>query len=359
MQLSNNLSLTSPIMRQARDRSAILGNKPKTVANFARNYYRANGVTTTFADMFTFTRPSSATYFDASGNLQTAASGVARTAAHVWDGSAWVNKGLLIESEARTNLLLNSGTLSTQSVTVTAATHTLHFSGTGTITLSGASTAGPLVGIGTGNQNRVSLTFTPTAGTLTLTVSGTITNAQLEPGATPSSYIPTAGAQATRAAETLQIPAAKMSYDAAAMWFTMKGLVTYADNNIDPEVTFLDWLALPGNFIRHYINTTGANTGFLLMSQDYAGTFDSSNTNITYFSPSTNVPFSISGRHGATFVQGAVNGAALTQDSTPAALPDLSTYTLKLAQKFNGYLTEFRQGIGDIGSEGIIAGSAA
>lgn len=81
---------------------------------------------------------------------------------------------------ATTNLLLNAGTssgLSTQSVAVTAVEHTLSFFGTGTVTLSGASTAGPLVG--TGANDRVSLVFTPAAGSLTLTVSGSVTFAGL------------------------------------------------------------------------------------------------------------------------------------------------------------------------------------
>ena len=118
--------------------------------------------------------------------------------------------GLLVEEE-RTNLLLNSGTLSTQSATVTAVAHTLSFTGTGTITLTGTSTAGPLVGTGTGEANRVSLTFTPTAGSLTLTVSGTVTNAQLEAGASRTSYIATAGATATRAADVASITGANFS----------------------------------------------------------------------------------------------------------------------------------------------------
>jgi len=107
--------------------------------------------------------------------------------------------GLLIE-EARTNLLLNSQTLSTQNITTTAQAYTLSFYGTGTVTLSGTSTAGPLVGTGV-FPNRVSLTFTPTAGTLTLTVSGTVSDAQLEAGGFRTSYIFTAGASVTRSAD--------------------------------------------------------------------------------------------------------------------------------------------------------------
>jgi len=76
------------------------------------------------------------------------------------------------------NLLAGTDALATQTVAVTAVEHVLSFWGTGTVTLSGTSTAGPLVG--TGANDRVSLTFTPTAGNLTLTVSGTVTNAQLE-----------------------------------------------------------------------------------------------------------------------------------------------------------------------------------
>ena len=86
----------------------------------------------------------------------------------------------------RRNLLLATDTLATQSLTVTAAAHTLAFTGTGTVTLSGASTAGPLVGTGAGN--RVTLTFTPTAASLTLTVSGSVTLAQLELGSSATNY---------------------------------------------------------------------------------------------------------------------------------------------------------------------------
>ena len=78
---------------------------------------------------------------------------------------------------ARYNLLNNTDVLSTQSITVRNVKHILSFSGTGSVALSGAFT-GTLAG--TGANNRVYLEFTPTAGSLTLTVSGSVEKAQLE-----------------------------------------------------------------------------------------------------------------------------------------------------------------------------------
>lgn len=76
----------------------------------------------------------------------------------------------------RRNLLTSTATLATQTKTVTAVSHTLYIKGTGSVTLSGAAT-GTLNG--TGASDRVSLVFTPSAGSLTLTVSGTVTEGHL------------------------------------------------------------------------------------------------------------------------------------------------------------------------------------
>lgn len=78
---------------------------------------------------------------------------------------------------ARYNVLNNTETLATQSVTTRAAKYILSFWGTGSVALSGTYT-GTLVS--TGADNRVYVEFTATAGTLTLTVTGSVLKAQLE-----------------------------------------------------------------------------------------------------------------------------------------------------------------------------------
>ena len=177
--------------------------------------------TKTLDSRVTFTRASSGTYVGSDGLIKTATTNEARFDHNPTTGESL---GLLVE-EARTNLLLNSATLSTQSVTVAAAANTLSFYGTGTVTLTGVSTAGPLVG--TGANNRVSLTFTPTVGVLVVTVSGSVTNAQLEAGAFATSYIPTTSATVTRAADVASITGTNFS-----SWYNQSEGTVFSDSNI-------------------------------------------------------------------------------------------------------------------------------
>jgi hypothetical protein len=79
---------------------------------------------------------------------------------------------------------------------VSAISYTLSFYGSGSIVLTGAYSATL-----TGGSSRSTLTFTPSAGTLTCTVSGSVTYAQLESGNFATSWIPTAGASVTRNAD--------------------------------------------------------------------------------------------------------------------------------------------------------------
>lgn len=143
------------------------------------------------------TRSSIGTYFDSAGVMQTAAINQVR---ENYDPITKEFLGILIESSA-TNILLNSSSLSTQSVTTSATEYTLSFYGTGQIVLSGTASA-TIVGTGA-YPVRTKYTFMATAGSLTLTVTGTVQKAQLEVGSKETSWISTNGSTATRAADVI------------------------------------------------------------------------------------------------------------------------------------------------------------
>jgi hypothetical protein len=145
------------------------------------------------------------------------------------------------------NLLLNSATLSTQSVTVAPINYILSFKGTGTITKSGTAT-GNLVG--TGASTRVYEKFTPTAGSLTLTVSGTVTEAQLEAvtyQTVPRDYNATTSAAyygprfdynpSTLAARGLRIEEARTNLCLRSEEFSTSPWTDYGTNTVTSDAT--------------------------------------------------------------------------------------------------------------------------
>jgi hypothetical protein len=85
--------------------------EPALVFDFKGNYFRKIATASTFAASITHTRASSATMVNASGTLVTVGNNVPRIGHHIYNGSAWVNEGILHESEARTNLMTSSGDL--------------------------------------------------------------------------------------------------------------------------------------------------------------------------------------------------------------------------------------------------------
>lgn len=145
----------------------------------------------------TFTRAGTAWYWDYAGTLQSAGTNVLR---FHWDKNGGSYLGVLIEGAA-TNILLNNATLSTQTRTVSnSTTYTLSFYGTGTVTLSGAASGATT---GTAANVRTTRTFATSSTSLTLTVSGSVTYAQLETGGIATSVIITAGAAVTRPADVV------------------------------------------------------------------------------------------------------------------------------------------------------------
>lgn len=233
----------------------------------------------TFADLISFTRSTTSTRFDSAGSMQVVA---INEPAIDYNPATLECLGLSLW-DPRTNVFLNSlidGTsLSTQSVTVTAAPWTISFYGTGTITLTGASTAGPIVG--SGATTLTQLTFTPSAGSLTCTVSGAVKWANCELGVGASPFIPTAGSQVTRTAESAIVSGANFatffnapegSFVVEAETFAPKAQTTLrwddgTDNNRgmirgSGSDTRLDYTVLSGGSVQSDIpKTTGITAG--------------------------------------------------------------------------------------------------
>lgn len=123
--------------------------------------------------------------------------------------------GFLNEEESE-NLLLNSETLSTQTVSVTNQDYTLSFYGSGKIVLSGAHVAA--LNSAGAYPARTTLAFKPSDGNLSLTVTGQCRYAQLEPKSYATSWIPTGNSAAVRGGET-----ARIIDDNFTSWYNQSG----------------------------------------------------------------------------------------------------------------------------------------
>jgi hypothetical protein len=66
------------------------------------------------------------------------------------------------------------------------------------------------------------------------------------------------------------------------------------------------------------------------------------------YSPGVNVPFNIASYHGSTFINGAVGGTALTANTNPTALPDLSSTDLSVGYDFMGNIEQVSIWVGGI-----------
>ena len=444
--LTISLSLKSSLRSSTRgDSYGLLDFNPNLVFDFKNSYYRKGGAATTFSSAITHTRASSATMVNSSGTLVTVGNNVPRTGHHIYNGSTWVNEGILHESEARTNLVTYSEDLSNGAWTkVTGATigtpvtrkgislgliESNGVSNFGNVTQSmgsvangayatfscfieaGTSTETAIrIAEGTGGTNRFTVPITWTAGVPTLQADSTfgltfvsasvqdygdglyrvhiatLNNTggaltldakyyvqwddtaaavntyaggfQAETASTPSSYIPTAGATATRAADLLTVPAANLPYNSTNMSIQIDGKITYADSGSTNTALPWRWRADNSNIIYNRVSTSGSRTGqpqFLQGSTSSGADSVVGGNNV--YSAGTDVPFNLAGRYGSTFLNGAHEGTLLTADTTPTSLPALSSTNLELGQLFMGTIGQFRMWDEDITDAGITEAS--
>ena len=217
----------------------------------------AEGESQIGAGLLTFARASVANQFNAAGALVSVDVDTPRYDFHPVTHEP---RGLLIEAEA-TNLFLNSATGATQTVSVAAVPHTISFYGTGTITLSGVH-AHAVVGAGA-FPARQSYTFTPTAGDLVCTVTGTVQKVQLETGVFASSWITTTGASDTRAADVVVIE----GDDFNALGLTAPqwaAVLDYEKPSSDPLLAGESLFMITDSLDEKYYALFGNNNGLLI-----------------------------------------------------------------------------------------------
>lgn len=287
----------------------------------------------------TFSRASVASYINSAGQMTLSSSGQPR---FDHDPVTLARKGLLIES-ARTNLLLNStidgANLATQSVSVTAQAYALTFYGTGSITLSGAHVA---VVNGSGAfPTRTQLLLTPSAGTLTLTIAGTVQYAQLEAGAFATSYIPTSGLSVQRLAESYS-----MTGTAFSDWYnptegTMHSTCIFTNDLAisKPVISISDNSA--NEIISHGLNPSTATTYSFIVCDGGVEQVRINHTGIT-----TGAVQSVASAYKLNDFASSRNGADVGTDgagtiSTPNRI-DFGATPVNTALRLGGHLRNFK-----------------
>lgn len=228
----------------------------------------------------------------------------------------------------RVNLLTATTTLSTQSITTLAASYKLTFTGSGTVTLSGTY-SGSLVSGG-------SLTFTATAGTLTLTVTGSVTLADLRPANSPTN-IP-AYQRVTSAADydTVGFPVRAL-FDGVDDCLVVPSL----DLSLTDKVTVVAGLTKLSDAATGIVCELGSVNGtFYLASAITAGTYrlaskgttQADNTVSGYIAPIANV---ISGLLNISGVSNKIkiNGGTATEVTSSQGTGNYSASALNIGQR--------------------------
>jgi len=126
--------------------------------------------------------------------------------------------------------------------------------------------------------------------------------------------------------------------------------MTYADEDQSDQHIFWRWHGTTDQ-IRMALYTDSTRDGTIAF-ENIQPTYDA----VAFenaLDPGILVPYNCSARHGSTFLNGAVDGTAVTANTTPTALPDLSSADLNLAYDYMGTIRTFRIWDADLTDEGI------
>lgn len=161
---------------------------PTVAMDFTRNRAVVNNAVVPLANLMT--RTGGVKYvINSSGDLEAVPSGTL-----AFDYASG-RRRMVLEGQSTNLVYPSAAPTAAFTLTVTAQPYTVSFWGTGSVVLSGTHSASVT---GTGTSARTTYTFTPTAGSLTLTPSGSVTRLQLEATSMATSYIDTTSAAVTR-----------------------------------------------------------------------------------------------------------------------------------------------------------------
>jgi len=133
----------------------------------------------------------------------------------------------------------------------------------------------------------------------------------------------------------------------------MDGKITYADQDEFSAHQFMRWRANGSDNIS-IVGGTNTGDGLRVLFQQVAGGVNDTIATGVVYNEGILVPFNLSSRQGSTFINGATDGTALTANTTPVALPDLSTTDLNLGYDFMGTIAQFRVWNEDLTDAGIV-----
>jgi len=133
--------------------------------------------------------------------------------------------------------------------------------------------------------------------------------------------------------------------------------MTYADEDVGAQADLFLWQEDFSNRILARLDTSAPEDAAMRFSQVYSGTDTFVYSGNNAIDPGINVPFNIASRHGSTFLNGAVDGTALTADLTPTSLPYLENTDLQLGYDYMGTIEKFLMWKSDITDAGIAEAS--
>jgi hypothetical protein len=142
--------------------------------------------------------------------------------------------------------------------------------------------------------------------------------------------------------------------DPLSVSIQMEGRMTYADEGASTEVSFWRWRVDSSNQILSRIDASGSLVGRYITQQTASGTYDqATDAGTEAYAPGINVPFNIASRHGSTFINAAADGTSYVANTTPVALPDLSSTDFSIGYDYMGTIKQLRVWPKDLADAGI------